>query len=231
MEEDDRKGIGRRDSFYESDEDLSFVTPTKSDSGKKTKAAKRPVPVPRKQDSMASATSYENEEAIATFKAQETLEKKLREEQYAIAMAAIAKQQEFELEQKKNMLDLEDKSNEPQQLDTSTSFNDYENAPMSVTDVKSSYSEETQRQPSPELYDYENSNLEQLPTYEEAISGDIESHRQGHEEDAEFFNLDDLEAPPVPMREDSHKMMSGSPTMEFVTNNTLSDVSSEEVCI
>ena len=217
----------RRDSFYESDEDLSFTTPVKNEP--KKKVMKRPVPVPRKQDSVASATSYENEEAIANFKAQETLEKKLREEQLEIAMAAVAKQQELELEQKKNTFELEKTTNEPLQMEMS--FNDYENAPMSITAVKSSFSESSPRQPSPELYDYENTSMGPLPTYEEAVSGDLGVQGQGPHGDAEFFDLDDLEAPPVPVRQDSREELVGSPTEEHVTNNTLSDVSSEEVCI
>lgn len=228
-QEQKNDSVIRRDSFYESDEDLSFKTESKSEEKKKSKATKRPVPVPRKQDSMASATSYENEEAIATFKAQESLEQKLRNEQYAIAMAAVAKQQEFELEQKKNTFELEKTSNEPLQMAPNNTLDDYENAPMSITAIKSSFSEESPRQPSPELYDYENSTLGPLPSYEEAVSGDLEGH--GHQGDAEFFNLDDLEAPPVPLRQDSHEIMTGSPTQELVTNNTLSDISSEEVSI
>ena len=197
----------------------------------KKKITKRPVPVPRKQDSVASATSYENEEAIANFKAQETLEKKLREEQYEIAMAAVAKQQEFELEQKKNTFELEKTSNEPLQMGMNLSLNDYENAPMSITDVKSSFSEHSPRQPSPELYDYENTSMGPLPTYEEAMSGDLGGQGHGPHGDAEFFDLDDLEAPPVPVRQDSREDLTGSPTQELATNNTLSDISSEEVCI
>ena len=217
----------RRDSFYESDEDLSFTSPVKN--VPKKKVAKRPVPVPRKQDSVASATSYENEEAIANFKAQETLEKKLREEQLEIAMAAVAKQQELELEQRKNTFELEKTSNEPVQMDMSLSYNDYENAPMSITAVKSSFTESSPRQPSPELYDYENTSMGPLPTYEEAVSGDLGAQGQGPHGDAEFFDLDDLEAPPVPVRQDSRKALTG--TEEYPTNNTLSDISSEEVCI
>ena len=223
---DQGKGLGRHDSFYESDEDLSFSTPRKPEADKnekKVKAVKRPVPVPRKQDSLASATSYENEEAIVSYKAQESMEKMLRDEQYAIAVAAVAKQQEFEEEQRRNMLDLDKVDNEPLQLETSTSY-DYENTPTSMTDAKSSY--DSQRPSSPELYDYENSNLGQLPSYEEAVAGE----HQGQQDGAEFFNLDELEAPPVPLREDSH-IMSGSPTLDYATNNTLSDISSEEVRI
>ena len=47
--------------------------------------------------------------------------------------------------------------------------------------------------------DYENTTMAPLPTYEEAVSGDMEDMPL----EAEFFNMDDLEAPPAPPRSDS----------------------------
>lgn len=181
-----------KDSFYESDKDeLSFVSPSKDTVMKRTGVEKpplkqkpeikqKPVPVPRKQESISSY-GYENDEAIELLKEHEN--------------AIKASQAQSEAMPLKTELDL--------------SF-DYENTlDKSVTDTKQFGTEATNRSDSPEVFEYENSSLGPLPSYDEAVSGD-----------AEFFNMDDLEAPPVPARDESSLAM--TPTQQM-------NASSEEV--
>ena len=189
-----------KDSFYDSDkEDLSYVSPVKAKTSPekpplkekpvlkpKPEVKARPVPLPRKQDSVISTTSYENEDAIEEMKAHEEL-----------------------IRQKQSQL----QSEMPAQAELDLSF-DYENADMSVTNVKQAEIFEGQRQGSPEVFEYENSSLAPLPSYEDAV-----------QDDAEFFNMDDLEAPPVPTRDESSLIVTG----QMVEKHSFSDTSSDEV--
>lgn len=176
-----------KDSFYESDKDeLSFVTPPKGSAVESAGSEKpplkqkpdikmKPVPVPRKQESVSSF-GYENDEAIELLKEHENAIK---------ANQALAEKAELDL-----------------------SF-DYESSlDMSMTGIKQGDTGH-QRADSPEVFEYENSSLAPLPSYDEAVAGD-----------AEFFNMDDLEAPPVPTRDDSNLLM---------TSKQALNTSSEEV--
>ncbi|XP_053394209.1 multiple PDZ domain protein-like isoform X3 [Mercenaria mercenaria] len=188
----------RLDSFYDSDkEDLSYVSPAKAKFSPvkppikekpvlkaKPEVKARPVPLPRKQDSVTSATSYENEDAIEEMKAHEEL----------------IRQKQTELQ---NEL--------PAQAELDLSF-DYENTGMSITEVKQADMFEGQGRESPEVFEYENSSLGPLPTYEDAVQDDVE-----------FFNMDDLEAPPVPTRDESSLIMTGQVTEEKIISDTSSD--------
>lgn len=189
---------GSKDSFYDSEkEDLSFnVNPVKAkslpDPIKETPSLKtkpvvktRPVPLPRKHDSLASATSYENEEAIEEMKAHEEF---------------IKEKQQLQNEA-------------PSRAELDSSF-DYENIGLSITDVKQTQSSNHQKEDSIEVFQYENSSLAPLPSYEEAVQGD-----------AEFFNMDDLEAPPVPKRNESNLVM----PRQSEENQIVSELSSDEV--
>lgn len=188
-----------KDSFYESDkEELSFVSPAPRVSPEKPplkekpvikvkpEVKARPVPLPRKQDSTASATSYENEDAIEEMKAHEEL----------------IKQKQIELQ-----------SQLPARAELDFSF-EYENSGFSVTDVKQMEEADSQDRESPEVFEYENTSLGPLPSYEEAVQGD-----------AEFFNMDDLEAPPVPTRDESSMIIAG----QVDENQAVPDSTSDEV--
>lgn len=177
-----------KDSFYESDKDeLSFVSLHKDSPVTDTRGEKppvkqkpnikpKPVPLPRKQESVTSF-GYENDEAIELLKEHEN--------------AIKASQGQLEAMPFKTELDL--------------TF-DYENTLEKNT--KQSAMADDQRSDSPEVFEYENSSLGPLPSYEEAVS-----------DEAEFFNMDDLEAPPVPARDDS----------KLVTTPKQGHISSEEV--
>jgi len=167
-----------KDSFYESDkEELSFgalhkdspVTSPRSEKPplkQKPDLKPKPVPVPRKQESITSF-GYENDEAIELLKEHEN--------------AIKANQAELESMPVKAELEL--------------SY-DYENTlERSMTGEKQIDATDNLRCDSPEVFEYENSSLAPLPSYEEAVA------------EPEFFNMDDLEAPPVPTREDSNLVM------------------------
>ena len=104
-----------------------------------------------------------------------------------------------------------------------TYLSDYLNTPPETTDVKESgqkpVTEGSPRSQSP--VDYENT-PPILPSYEEAVLGDIE------------FNTEDLEAPPVPPREESNQIseISINNTFEQIEDKTVeSESSSDEVFI
>ncbi|XP_052777206.1 multiple PDZ domain protein-like isoform X3 [Mya arenaria] len=165
------------DSFYESDkEELSFST-SMNESGarpakpekpalKEKPQIKRPVPQPRKQDSV---TSYENEDAIQLLKEHEEA---IKASQASLSESPLPVASELELSY------------------------DYDSSTLPSMEVKQRETTTMQRGESPEMFLYENTSLAPLPSYEEAVSGD-----------AEFFNMDDLEAPPVPARGDSNMVM------------------------
>lgn len=187
-----------KDSFYESDkEELSFISPSRVKSSpekppikekpaivEKPAVKARPVPLPRKQDSVASSTSYENEDAIEEMKAHEEL---IKQKQTQLQNEAL-----------------------PLRAELDFSF-DYENS-ASVTDVKQGEESESQGRGSPEIFDYENTSMAPLPSYEEAVSGD-----------AEFFDMDELEAPPVPDRDES------SMVTEVIETQNTPELPSDEV--
>ena len=167
-----------KDSFYESDkEELSFSSTPRSDDLKpsprekpplkaKPQVKSRPVPLPRKQDSV---TSYENEDAIELLKEHEDAIKASQENKTE-SMAVTS------------------------QLELSY---DYDSSTLTSLEVKPRERTSDQGRESPEIFDYENDSLAPLPSYDQAVAGD-----------AEFFDMDELEGPPVPARDDSRMVMS-----------------------
>ena len=190
--------LSKKDSFYESDENLSFVSPAKTQLSESKPAMKekpalkqkpsadkfKPVPLPRKQDSQISnVTSYENEEAIQNFKAQELAQQLAQELANQDPSKSMTDQhEEFDIETEIR-------------AETSTNLKADSTVERSFTDVK-----QDEVNSSPEIFEYENNSLGPLPSYEEAISGD-----------AEFFNMDELEGPPVPVRGDSQQVVMATP--------------------
>ncbi|KAJ8305992.1 hypothetical protein KUTeg_016537 [Tegillarca granosa] len=152
----------QRDSFYESDEEVT--SPVKS---------KKPVTSPRTNFHVrksSSQKSYENVEIAQDLKAdQEDTLKKV-----------------------------------PPVPQPRASLPDYENDIVGITsailsaEVTETFTDVSPRSPSPG--DYENT---ALPSYEEAMAGDVYQIPP----DAEFLNLDDFDAPPVPPRSESQEMM------------------------
>ncbi|KAK3091257.1 hypothetical protein FSP39_018351 [Pinctada imbricata] len=172
----------RQDSFYESDEEVAAISPPNK--------VEKPVTSPRpsldkKQENLhqasGSSVSYENESVFQEMR------------------AGIVK---GEVNQRKVPIP-QPRSSLPEQEHSIRLHNDGSTNLTSLTqekDVvggKAVVDYESPRSQSPA--DYENTTMAPLPTYEEAVSGDMEDMPL----EAEFFNMDDLEAPPAPPRSDS----------------------------
>ncbi|KAK3592866.1 hypothetical protein CHS0354_004087 [Potamilus streckersoni] len=229
-----KSSIERRDSFYESDEeDLSFKpSPFKSPSStsssspksspplKKPVKPKKPKATPRKQDSQVSVTSYENEEIIQNFLAQEQQEKRLaaaRSLELDHKFTDARKQREGEV--------ITVKKEEAAIVSVRVGVSQQDNSILNQTKMKEPDTDTKQhRAEISEIIDYENNTLGPLPSYEEAILGDT-----GISSEPEFFDLDELEdAPPVPVREDSNQLPLQSSFKEDLSSPKLPIVSSEE---
>jgi hypothetical protein len=212
----------RQDSFYD-DSDTDAIGAAKSSSFSKSSASKSRPELCRED----SQTSYENEEIIQKVKGQELQRQRdLEVQQKLLAEELAARQRDMEAKSKRaealanaqQNLNLNSHTTppKPQPQPRRSLSHDYENEntaaklsyhrSKSNTDAKElSVSEsQSQRSESPDPRDYVNTTMAPIPSYEEAIAGDLENNIAINTNSSEFFNMDDIEAPPVPTRADSH---------------------------